>query len=438
MYPGQDYEYDGNSVTEFPIPRADKGKQVGTKKRKQTLEQKINTSLGNPMGRGSNFAASIIPGEEQIDNARHYMTGALTSRGIQKKFPTWMQNYTPIPKIAGFIGSNALGAGHEASVLYNDRNLDKRSLLDRLKESGEDMFNNLVGSVAGTIYNTPREAEKLYDDLFSKNLLPDGIVDPKGREFYLKKEGQKKGKFGKYNEGGLIKAQGGLEYMNLGRTGSDNKEVLKSCGRAGYDAACNAEAARELRKLAKEKGPKQLTEWEDITTPDKEEKKALKEQFKLIKDKYPGLDFNMFVAANRDASRTNVQFGQPERYGKYFDPETGKFLRNTDTRNVDDYMRFYRKQFPKQTKISATDVLDVYNRMPGGLSNYERYVNEGYFPYTPTVPNQRYGGDPSIPNLQSPISMYKKGGPVSKIRIKAYGGPMVDYMKGKMTGPNIF
>jgi hypothetical protein len=35
-------------------------------------------------------------------------------------------------------------------------------------------------------------------------------------------------------------------------------------------------------------------------------------------------------------------------------------------------------------------------------------------------------------------SMYKKGGPVSKIRIKAYGGPMVRYMAGKMTGPNIF
>jgi hypothetical protein len=323
--------------------------------------------------------------------------------------------------------------------------------------------------------------------------------------------------------GGLAKAQNGLEYMDLGRTGSTNKEVLKSCGRAGYDAACNAEAARELRKLAKEKGPKQLTEWEDITRLDKEDKKALKEQFKLIKDKYPGIDFNMLVAANRDASRTNVQFGQPERYGKYFDPETGEFLRNTDTRNVDDYMRFYRKQFPKQTKISATDVLDVYNKMPGGLSNYERYVNEGYFPYNQTVPNQRYGGlikaqggynmqkkypiDLRLSQFRSPgsfftgygssenpvpnvnvhnIGAYGEGNVNNRMRLSgnvnsasvfypggnrmfmnpsfnvgmkyrfqgggdisipnlrqayypmAYGGPMVRYMAGKMTGPNIF
>jgi hypothetical protein len=47
------------------------------------------------------------------------------------------------------------------------------------------------------------------------------------------------------------------------------------------------------------------------------------------------------------------------------------------------------------------------------------------------------GGDPSIPNLQSPVSMYKKGGS-SKPSKKAYGGPMVDYMKGKMNGPNMF
>lgn len=46
------------------------------------------------------------------------------------------------------------------------------------------------------------------------------------------------------------------------------------------------------------------------------------------------------------------------------------------------------------------------------------------------------GGDISIPNLKQPVSLYKNGG--TKIRIKAYGGPMVKYMAGKMTGPNIF
>jgi hypothetical protein len=211
--------------------------------------------------------------------------------------------------------------------------------------------------------------------------------------------------------------------MYLGPVGSDNEEVRRSCGRAGYDAACNAQALRELRRIGRQKGPKQITMWQDITNIDnlyldKQGRKALKEQFNSIKDKYPGLDFNTFVAANRDAGRTNVQFGNPEGYAKYFNPETGEFLGNTDIRNIDNFMRFYRKQFPKQTKISATDVLDVYNKMPGGISNYERYANAGYFPYNQTVPSQRYGGliraqyggDPSIPNLQSPVSMYKTGG----------------------------
>jgi hypothetical protein len=162
-----------------------------------------------------------------------------------------MQKYTPIPKIAGFIGSNALGAGHEASVLYkdvlySDRSKNKRSILDQLRESGEDMFNNLVGSVAGTIYNTPKKAEEFYYDLFNKNLLPDGIVDPKGRDFYLKKEGQKKGQFAKYDKGGKIGDPNkpynaktnptGYVSLKNNKDWFDNHANWSNTGNAKYDA----------------------------------------------------------------------------------------------------------------------------------------------------------------------------------------------------------
>jgi hypothetical protein len=71
-----------------------------------------------------------------------------------------------------------MGAAHELSRLSKD----KRDWSTKLRESGEDMFNNAVGSVIGAL---PYMDEKAKDDMMFKmsygNLLPDGYVStPEG------------------------------------------------------------------------------------------------------------------------------------------------------------------------------------------------------------------------------------------------------------------
>jgi hypothetical protein len=141
---------------------------------------------------------------------------------------------------------------------------------------------------------------------------------------------------------------------------------------------------------------KAIPEWNDISDIknlglDKKSAKALEKEYESIKGNYSGLTFPQYVAATRDADRTNRVFkyqtqidektGKPDdRYSKYFNPETGALLPDADPRNVDNFMRFYRGKFPTQSKISAQDILGVYGGMPGGVSNYEKYANFGYNP----------------------------------------------------------
>jgi len=143
-------------------------------------------------------------------------------------------------------------------------------------------------------------------------------------------------------------------------------------------------AISDLNKMREKhiKDPKPISPWEDLSninnyTSDRGEQKALKKEYEGIKDKYKGLTLNQYVAAKRDADRTSVLLGNNERYGKYFD-ESGKVLPNTDLRNIDPNLRFYKEKFPKQSKLSAEDVLGTWNSIEGGFPSYEGYVNEGY------------------------------------------------------------
>jgi hypothetical protein len=73
------------------------------------------------------------------------------------------------------------------------------------------------------------------------------------------------------------------------------------------------------------------------------------------------------------------------------------------------------------------------NFMSAGCINCRRDLLDN--PYFSDITSSNLYVTPRV----SPLPTNKKmGGPVSKIRIKAYGGPMTNYMKGKMTGPNIF
>ena len=76
-----------------------------------TLEGRLNKSLGNPMDRAYRAAEYFaMPGEDPTDNFRHPIAGRYTAEAIEKAVNT---GYPIIDKTAAFLGANALGIGHE-------------------------------------------------------------------------------------------------------------------------------------------------------------------------------------------------------------------------------------------------------------------------------------------------------------------------------------
>jgi hypothetical protein len=197
------------------IPNAQNGKKkpIYKKNKVQKIEKRIDNFLGKPQQRAMSMA-DISPNEDPVDNIRHSFAGRYTQDAIAKKLGNG-----PIANIAGLAGSNLMGAAHELSTIIKD----DRSWLTKLRESGEDMVNNAVGSVIGAI---PFMGEKAKDKMMYKmsygNLLPDGYVSTEKSKkkrysdnMYFK---NKKGKVDReYQMGGNIypvnyvpQAQGGM------------------------------------------------------------------------------------------------------------------------------------------------------------------------------------------------------------------------------------
>ena len=144
------------------------------------LEQKINRFLGEPMKKAQEAAVNTEKWynpktkkweeEDPIDNLRHALAGKYTAEAITNKFPSWMK-YTGIPQVAGIAGANALGIGHE---LTSPNRSQGYSWWDTIREAGEDIYNNAVGSLGLS------EDQLRY--LSSKNMLPDGYA--KGNMYF--------------------------------------------------------------------------------------------------------------------------------------------------------------------------------------------------------------------------------------------------------------
>jgi hypothetical protein len=155
-------------------------------------ESEISRWLGNPMKKGA-FAAKdaslkvLGPGNDAIDNYRHPMAGRYTAEAIQNK----LGNVPIVSQAAGFLGANVLGLGHEiASLTKGATELggkDKRSWYTKLRESGEDAFNNMVGAAIGSNpFMTPKQKSNYLLELSLNNRLPDGYGST---NMYIKKQG---------------------------------------------------------------------------------------------------------------------------------------------------------------------------------------------------------------------------------------------------------
>jgi hypothetical protein len=190
---GGQFQMGGNVYPVNYIPQA----QNGNKKKKKGVvdllrdaEDSVNKSLGYPMGKAHTAAEELAapwynPKTKQweendpVDNFRHPMAGRYTSEAIQDK----LYNIPILSQIAGMVGSNALGIGHELSTLINPK--DKRGWYDKIREFGEDTFNNAVGATVGSLPISGKAKTNMLVNLSNKNMIPDG-VSGKGGDMYIK------------------------------------------------------------------------------------------------------------------------------------------------------------------------------------------------------------------------------------------------------------
>lgn len=173
------------------------------------VEDFINKNiLDDAMGKASvSAAATVGEDEDEIDNFRHPQAGRYAAEAIVNYFPEWAQ-YTGIPQTAGLWGANAMGIGHELGTIFGDPRWFDDTYLDNkapgflekakmiLGESGEDIFNNAVGTGVGVLPMNSRDKTNTLLELSNQNMLPDGIVrrNP-SNNLYLKKGPNDPGKF---------------------------------------------------------------------------------------------------------------------------------------------------------------------------------------------------------------------------------------------------
>ena len=154
-------------------------KQAGRNKI-QNLEKSINTSLGDIDSKARAFSEDE---EGSVDNIRHAAAGRYTAEAIQKKVKETpyigeILDYLGADKVAGFIGSNVLGLGHEVKTIVKD----DRPFIAKMQEMGEDAFNNFVGSVVGSLDIDDSKKDETIKYLSYNNLIPDGYVRTKKGE----------------------------------------------------------------------------------------------------------------------------------------------------------------------------------------------------------------------------------------------------------------
>ena len=190
------------------MPSAQFGKTL------KNLEKKVNRYLEGPKSRGVDysFEAAKKRKAKEIDTLRHAYTAMETSKAIQNK----TGNIPILSDALGFIGANALGIGHEVAGLFNPD-----ADLMQVKEGGEDIINNFIGSVAASVpFVSNKNKRKAIQYLSDKGILPDGTTAGRGREYVSGV---------KYEDGGSMSYyQHGLDWKprNISRDGSVIKDNM--------------------------------------------------------------------------------------------------------------------------------------------------------------------------------------------------------------------
>jgi hypothetical protein len=143
-----------------------------------TAEAEIDDYLGQPMLKAYNVAKAFAQeGEDPVDNLRHPAAGMYTAQALHEK------GLGLAPSIAA---SGLLGIGHELTTLPPWK--DARPWQTKVLEAGEDIFNNFVGAAAYALPMPENARFFALKYLSDNNMLPDGVVMPKGN-MYFKEDG---------------------------------------------------------------------------------------------------------------------------------------------------------------------------------------------------------------------------------------------------------
>lgn len=124
------------------------------------LENTFNESEIGKMGEGMERFFY-----ENEDPLRHATTSGLTARAISDKIKNTpyiggLLDFIGVDDLGGVVGANLLGLGHEVSAYMDYGKDDGRSLATQLKESGKDMYNNFLGSLASYGSDSDKEVAR--------------------------------------------------------------------------------------------------------------------------------------------------------------------------------------------------------------------------------------------------------------------------------------
>jgi hypothetical protein len=108
------------------------------------LEDKVDKSLDYPMKKGHARSKAYTEkhGGNWVDSDKitHAAAGMHTRKAISKKL-----GGGTLGNIAGAVGANVLGVGHELSAFNNDH-----GYINGAVEAGKDIVNNFIGSVSSS------------------------------------------------------------------------------------------------------------------------------------------------------------------------------------------------------------------------------------------------------------------------------------------------
>lgn len=170
------------------------------KKKPTSLEKKIDAALGYPQFKGATAAGAVSPWEGPIDNFRHPNAARYTAEAIKNK----TGNIPYVSAALGYLGANALGIGHEAGTLFKDG----RDWSTKLREAGEDIYNNSVGAKVGASDMSSENKTDYLLYLSNNNLIPDGsVAKNKKSNMYVKQSSKDKGSYknkNKFAPGGVV------------------------------------------------------------------------------------------------------------------------------------------------------------------------------------------------------------------------------------------